>query len=124
MTSLPSIVSAEYDLNLFYAENYSVETNKTTWDKNLTCQPSIYVTTSDSRVLRYYLDAFKLNRAQTKSIAHYFPGDEWGSDFFIALELFNAITIDRDASIDEMLAKLPDPMTIDLSNDKYINWIN
>jgi len=124
MTSLPSIVSAEYDLNLFYAENYSVETDKTTWDKNLTCQPSIYVTTSDSRVLRYYLDAFKLNRAQTKSIAHYFPGDEWGSDFFIALELFNAITIDRDASIDEMLAKLPDPMTIDLSNDKYINWIN
>jgi len=124
MTSLPSIVSAEYDLNLFYAENYSVETDKITWDKNLTCQPSIYVTTSDSRVLRYYLDAFKLNRAQTKSIAHYFPGDEWGSDFFIALELFNAITIDRDASIDEMLAKLPDPMTIDLSNDKYINWIN
>jgi len=123
MTSLPSIVSAEYDLNLFYAENYSVETNKTTWDKNLTCQPSIYVTTSDSRVLRYYLDAFKLNRAQTKSIAHYFPEDQWGSDFFIALELFNAITTDRDASIDEMLAKLPDPMTIDLSNDKQINWL-
>ncbi len=117
------VVSAEYDLNLFYAEDYNVETNETTWDDNLTCQPSVYAQTDDGRTLRFYLDAFELDAKQTKSIAHYFPEEEWGSDFFISIELFKALAEDRDPGIDDMLAKLPDPMTIDMTSDRQINWL-
>jgi hypothetical protein len=122
-TLSPKVISAEYDLNLFYAEEYDMETTETTLDDNLTCQPSVYAQTDDGRTLRFYLDAFKLDEKQTKSIAHRFPEKEWGSDFFLAIELFLAMTKDRDPSIDDMLAKLPDPMTIDMTSDRQINWL-
>jgi hypothetical protein len=118
------IQNMEYDLNVFYAERYS-DAEGTTWDDVYTIQPSVYINTIDDRALRMYLEAFKLNLEETRAIAPDFPEEQYGSDFFIALETFMDQTRALPLSLANKLASLPmlDSLELDL-DAKEINWIN
>ena len=127
MTSLAKdqIQNMEYDLNVFYAERYDEEFEQTIWDETYTIQPSVYISTIDNRSLRMYLTAFQTTLEETRAIAPDFPEEQYGSDFFIALETFMDQTRALPLSLANKLASLPmlDSLELDL-DAKEINWIN
>ena len=118
MLNKEDIADYEYDLNIFYedlgddiADVYTI-------------QPSIYVNTVDDRALRFYLEAFKLDLAETRVLAPDFPDDEYGDDFFIALEAFMKQAKTVPDRVMDLLNRLPDPMHALESGVPEINWIN
>jgi hypothetical protein len=116
----------EYDLNVFYAEDWS-EKKGTTWDECYTIQPSAYYVVRDSNVSnRIYFESFKLTLAETRAIAPDFPEDEWGSDFFMTLDYFIDTCKVLPDSVKSTLDKLPDLNTFDLDPDSMeeVKWIN
>lgn len=118
------IRNMEYDLNVFYAEDYS-EAKGTTWDDVYTIQPSVYINTVDDRALRMYMEAFKLTLEETRAIAPDFPEEQYGSDFFISLDAFMDQTRALPLSLANKLSKLPmlDSLVLD-PDAPEINWIN
>ena len=97
----------EYDLNVFYAEDWSEEKG-TTWDEFYTIQPSVYFVTKDTWISnRMYMEAFTLTLEETRAIAPDFPEDEWGSDFFITLEHFISTCRTLPESVKAKFDRLP-----------------
>lgn len=116
----------EYDLNVFYAEEYDDEQGYY-WSEQLTIQPSKYVAYSDGRVDRRYLESFKLSLEETRAIAPDFPMDEWGSDFFIGLEAFKETCKTLPGRVNQILDTLPDLDQVKLNEeDSYteVKWLN
>jgi hypothetical protein len=97
----------EYDLNIFYAENYDEESEETTWDPFYTVQPSVYQVDENGSVTRQYLEAFKLSLEETRAIAPDFPEDDYGSDFFITLEFFYGTAKALPGRVRQILSTLP-----------------
>ncbi len=118
MLNKEDIADYEYDLNLFYADLGDK------LDNVYTIQPSIYVNTIDDRALRFYLEAFKLDLAETRALAPDFPDDEYGDDFFIALEAFMKQAKTVPDRVMDMLSRLPEPIPALQSGVPEINWIN
>lgn len=116
----------EYDLNVFYAEEYDDEQGYY-WSEQLTIQPSKYVAYSDGRVDRRYLESFKLSLAETRAIAPDFPMEEWGSDFFISLEAFKEHCKALPGRVNQILDTLPDIDQVKLNEeDSYteVKWLD
>ena len=116
----------EYDLNVFYAENYSEEKG-TTWDEIYTIQPSVYFVTKDTWVAnRMYMEAFTLTLEETRAIAPDFPISEWGDDFFITLEYFISTCKTLPESLKAKLDKLPpiESHVLHVSFVPEIQWMN
>jgi hypothetical protein len=115
----------EYDLNVFYAENWSEEKG-TTWEDVYTIQPSIYYVVKDTWASsRVYMKSFKLTLAETRAIAPDFPEEEWGSDFFIGLEHFTNTCKALPDSVRDKLALLPNLDMLDIDPDaSELEWIN
>lgn len=118
MLNKEDIADYEYDLNLFYADLGD------DLDDVYTIQPSIYVNTVDDRALRFYLQAFKLDLAETRALAPDFPDDEYGDDFFISLEAFNKLAKTVPDRVTKLLNMLPEPIEALESGVPEINWIN
>ena len=113
----------EYDLNVFYAEDWSEEKG-TTWDECYTIQPSAYYVTKDTWISnRVYLQSFRLTLEETRAIAPDFPMDEWGSDFFLTLDYFISTCKALPNSVKSALDKLPDINTIDLNSNEEVQWL-
>ena len=124
MLAKEDIAKFEYDLNIFYEDLGHDADGVNQWSDVYTIQPSIYVYTVDDRALRFYLEAFKLDLAETCALEPDFPDDEYGSDFFIALESFFSLAKAVPARVVDMLNRLPDPLTALEQGVPEINWIN
>lgn len=98
----------EYDLNIFYAEDYDIDTAEESIDEFYTVQPSVYQVDENGSVTRQYLEAFKLSLEETRAIAPDFPEDEYGSDFFITLEFFYGTAKALPGRVRQILSTLPD----------------
>lgn len=119
------IKDAEYDLNMFYEDlGLNVDGSDMAYADVYTIQPSIYIETVDNRSLRFYLEAFKLDLAETRALAPDFPEEEWGSDFFIGLDAFYSQAKAVPTRVDALLNKLPDIYTAQMDSSTEINWIN
>jgi hypothetical protein len=116
---------SEYDLNIFYAEQYTEE-DGTYWDNVYTIQPSKYVAYSDGMVDRRYLESFKLSLEETRAIAPDFPDNEYGSDFFIGLEYFKEQCKALPGRVNQILDTLPDIDLVKIDNDDYtdVRWLD
>mgnify|MGYP000541207792 FL=1 len=113
----------EYDLNVFYAEDWSEEKGST-WDDVYTIQPSIYYVVKDTwESRRIYMESFKLSLEETRAIAPDFPEDEWGSDFFIECDYFRNTCKALPDSVASMLNKLPELNSVD-TDASELKWIN
>lgn len=113
----------EYDLNVFYAEEYDDE-NGYYWSDVLTIQPSKYVAYSDGMVDRRYLESFKLSLAETRAIAPDF--EEYGSDFFISLKYFKEQCKALPGRVNQILDTLPDIDLVQIDNENYseLQWLD
>ena len=116
----------EYDLNVFYAEDYDVESEETTWDQCYTIQPSVYQYDEiDQTSTRVYLEAFKISLEETRAIAPDFPEEEWGSDFFITLDTFYDACQALPGRVKQILSTLPPLDEVPVSNDEpELKWLN
>jgi hypothetical protein len=98
----------EYDLNVFYADLGHDENDINQWEDVYTIQPSVYFVVKDTWTShRMYMEAFKLDLAETRAIAPDFPIEEWGDDFFISLEYFVNTCKVLPESISSKLDRLP-----------------
>lgn len=120
----PDIETAEYDLNIFYEDLGHDEDGVNQWADVYTIQPSIYINDVYNRSSRIYLDAFKLTLEETRALEPDFPEDEWGSDFFIAMEAFYELAKVVPTRVHELLSNLPDLEKARLNPDAEINLIN
>ena len=115
----------EYDLNVFY-EDLGLDENRVNhWAETYTIQPSIYYVVKDTWVSnRIYLNAFKLDLAETRAIAPDFPMDEYDDDFFITLDLFISRCRSLPKSVKDRLITLPNLSVIDLDPDNHaeLSW--
>ena len=92
-----------WDLNLFYKEDYSLETDETTWENVITISPSVY---DDDGPMHHYTDiVFKTTFAEARYISSVRPIEQWGDDWFEDLESFLEVAPPRIASL---LKALPD----------------
>lgn len=116
---------SEYDLNVFYAEDYNDEQGYY-FEDVFTIQPSKYVAYSDGMVNRRYLESFKLSLAETRAIAPDFPAEEWGSDFFISLEAFKEHCKTLPGRVNQILDTLPDIDLVKIDNDDFtdVRWLD
>lgn len=112
----------EYDLNIFYAEHYDVETEEETLDEFYTVQPSVYQE-ADGVVTRQYLEAFKLSLEETRAIAPDFPESEYGLDFFMGLEFFYENAKAIPGRVRQILSTLPhvDEVPFDVPEVKWLD---
>jgi hypothetical protein len=113
----------EYDLNVFYAEDWSEEKG-TTWDDVYTIQPSVYyVVKGTNASSRIYLTSWDLTLEETRMIAPDFPEDDYGDDFFIGLEYFLDQCKTLPKTVKDMLDTLPKLETIELDPDgPELSW--
>lgn len=112
----------EYDLNIFYAEHYDVETAEETMDEFYTVQPSVYQE-ANGVVTRQYLEAFNLSLEETRAIAPDFPESEYGTDFFMGLEFFYEHARAIPGRVRQILSTLPhvDEVPFDVPEVKWLD---
>ena len=115
--SLPNIL--EYDLNVFYPEEQ--ETMAGYVEDLLYIQPSAYKV-DDFISDRQYLDGFALTLEETRAIAPDFPIEEYGSDFFIAMDVFMSRCKALPDTVAKKLAMLPPIESIKFGGPQ-IQWL-
>ena len=98
-----------YDLNIFYKEDYDVETEETTWDDFLTID--VYIREEDEYGVRNYETGTLITCTPEESVAisKFYPENEYGSDWWAFEENFTAIAPARIASLLKALPSLEDP---------------
>jgi hypothetical protein len=113
----------EYDLNIFYAEDYDVDTAEESMDEFYTVQPSVYQEDASGNVTRQYLEAFKLSLEETRAIAPDFPEEEYGTDFFMGLEFFYQHAKAIPGRVRQILSTLPpvDEVTFENAETKWLD---
>jgi hypothetical protein len=103
----------EWDLNIFFKEDYDVETEETTWEDVLTINPVVW-TSNDGMTDNWYTDIiFKTTFAEARYLRSQYPENEYGSDWTDTLENFLEIAPPRLASL---LRTLPDASDTDEIN--------
>jgi hypothetical protein len=117
----------EYDLNVFYADlGTEDDDGNNQWEDVYTIQPCIYFIVKDTWMsYRMYMEAFKLDLAETRAIAPDFPMEEWGDDFFISLEYFVNTCKTLPESLSSKLDRLPpiESHVLQTSLGPEIQWL-
>jgi hypothetical protein len=96
----------EWDLNIFFREDYDVETEETTWDDVLSINPVIW--TNDNGVTNNeYTDiVWTTTFAEARYLRSQYPEDEYGSDWTDSLEHFLTVAPPR---LEALVRTLPSP---------------
>jgi hypothetical protein len=89
----------EWDLNIFFREEYDVETEETTWDDVITINPVVYSWDAE-RSDNWYTDIlFTTTFAEARYLRSEYPEDEYGMDWTDSLQNFLEIAPPRLASL-------------------------
>lgn len=113
----------EYDLNIFYAEDWSEEEG-TTWDDVYTIQPSVYSYNEDTdAVTRQYMESFKISLEETRALAPDFPMEYWGNDFFLSLNTFYDMAKAIPGRVKQILSTLPPVDEVAFESDET-KWLD
>lgn len=103
----------EWDLNIFFKEDYNVETEETTWDDVLTINPVVW-TSNDGMTDNWYTDIiYTTTYAEARYLRSQYPENEYGSDWTDTLEHFLEIAPPR---LKTLLGSLPDAHDTDEIN--------
>lgn len=95
-----------WDLNLFYKEDYNVETDETTWEDVITINPSIYEIDEYGGTMHHFTDIIiKTTFAEARYISTVRPAVQYGSDWFEFCDEFMEVAPPR---IKSLLQALPD----------------
>jgi hypothetical protein len=95
-----------WDLNLFYKEDYNVETDETTWEDVITINPSIYEIDEHGGTMHHFTDIIiKTTFAEARYISSVRPIEKYGSDWFEFCDEFMEVAPPR---IKSLLQALPD----------------
>ena len=96
----------EWDLNIFFREDYDEDTEETTWEDVLTINPVVW-TSEDDRTNNDYTDiVWKTTFAEARYLRSQYPEKEYGSDWTDTLEHFLEIAPPR---LKELAMTLPNP---------------
>jgi hypothetical protein len=112
-----------YDLNIFYKEDYDLETEETTWDEFLTID--VYIREEDEYGVRNYNTEtlFTCTPEESVAIAEFYPENEYGSDWWEFLDNFIKVAPARIVSLLKALPSLEDPsMDIVTSLEPNAGW--
>ena len=115
----------EYDLNVFYRDLGHDKDGINQWADVYTIQPSIYYVVKDTwGSNRIYLTSWDLTLEETRMIAPDFPEEDYGDDFFIALDYFISLCKTLPKTVKDMLDTLPNLATIELDPDsnQELSW--
>ena len=103
----------DWDLNIFFREDYNVETDETTWDDVITINPVVYSWDSE-RSDNWYTDIlFTTTFAEARYLRSVYPENEYGMDWTDSLKGFLEIAPPRLASL---LGTLPNAYDTDEIN--------
>ena len=95
-----------WDLNLFYKEDYNVETDETTWEDVITINPSIYEIDEHGGTMHHFTDIIiKTTFAEARYISSVRPIEQYGEDWFEFCDEFMEVAPPR---IKSLLGTLPD----------------
>lgn len=104
----------EWDLNIFFKEDYDVDTEETTWDNVLTINPVVW-TSNDGMTDNWYTDIiYTTTYAEARYLRSQYPEDEYGSDWTDTLDHFLDVAPPRLRSL---LGTLPSPYDTDKINE-------
>jgi hypothetical protein len=95
----------DWDLNIFFREDYDVEAEETTWDNVLTINPVVYSWDSE-RSDNFYTDILITTTfAEARYLRSEYPEAEYGMDWTDSLDNFMKVAPVR---IKSLLETLPD----------------
>jgi hypothetical protein len=112
-----------WDLNVWFKEDYNVETRVTTWDDVLSINPAIYIREGEGTIMDevrkvYTGIVYKCTPEETKAIVKHRSISEYGSDWFDFADELKALNTSK--SVNDFIDSLGDPETIDASdNDDF-----
>jgi hypothetical protein len=85
----------EWDLNIFFREDYDVETEETTWEDVLTINPVVWSSWESGSNNDYTDIVWKTTFAEARYLRSQYPEDEYGSDWTDTLDHFLEIAPPR-----------------------------
>lgn len=89
----------DWDLNIFFREDYDVDTDETTWEDVITINPVVYMW-DDERCDNWYTDIlFTTTFAEARYLRSQYPENEYGMDWTDSLDGFLKIAPPRLASL-------------------------
>jgi hypothetical protein len=104
----------DWDLNIYFKEDYNTETDETTWDDAITINPVVYMW-DDERSDNWYTDIFFTTTfAEARYLRSQYPEDEYGTDWTDSLHGFLEIAPPR---LKSLLGTLPDASDTDKINE-------
>jgi hypothetical protein len=112
-----------WDLNVWFKEDYNVETKETTWDEVISINPALYIREGEGTVYDEVRKAYTgiiytCTPEETASIIKHRTEIEYGYDWFDFADEFQALNISK--SINDFIDSLGDPALIDASeNDDF-----
>lgn len=97
-------MTKEWDLNIFFREDYNTETDETTWDDVITINPVVY-TFDANRSDNWYTDIlYTTTFAEARYLRSQYPENEYGMDWTDSLQGFLEIAPPR---LKALLGTLP-----------------
>jgi len=103
-----------YDLNVFYREEFDKENEVYLWSDNLFIHPYLYVADSEGS-RRFEGELFELTEEESLIISPEYPTNEFGTDWWVDMEVFFTEHPDMPQRVKDFLRSLPDPESIDTS---------
>lgn len=104
-------MNKDWDLNLFFREDYNVDTDETTWDDVITINPVLYMWDAERSDNHYTSMLFTTTFAEARYLRSQYPENEYGMDWTDSLRGFLEVAPPR---LQALLSTLPDPETVDI----------
>ena len=106
-------MNKEWDLNIYFVEDYDVDTDETTYSDTLRINPVLWMRDGDVTNVEHTEIYIDTTFAETRYLRSQYPEDEYGMDWTDSLHEFVRIAPPRLVSL---VMALPDAETI--STDK------
>lgn len=104
----------EWDLNIFFREDWDEESEETTLDKVLTINPVVWSMDGDVSNNWYTDIIYTTTYAEARYLRSQYPEKEYGSDWTDSLDHFLDVAPTR---LKELLGSLPSPYDTDKINE-------
>lgn len=106
-----------WDLNVWFKEDYNVDTDETTWDDVLSINPAIYIRTGNGDIYDtvnkiYTGIIYTCTPIETTKIRAFRPETEYGTDWFEFADELHAFEISK--SINDFIDSLGNPEDVDV----------
>lgn len=113
-------MTKEWDLNIYFLEEYDVETDETSYSDTIRINPVLWTMDQGATQTHYSNWYIETTFAETRYIRSQYPEDEYGMDWTDSLTNFLNIAPPR---LQLMLASLPPSIVMDESAVKdLVGW--